>query len=123
MANCPKSIVAMAHVKDVRRSISFYERLGLVVTAVHAPEGAEDPVWAHLSTGHAHLMLALASEPVDPAQQAVLFYMYYEDIKATHAAMTADGLPVSEITYPFYCPEGEFRLFDPDGYCLMLTHT
>jgi hypothetical protein len=26
------------------------------------------------------------------------------------------------ITTPFYAPRGEFRLVDPDGYCLMITH-
>jgi hypothetical protein len=30
---------------------------------------------------------------------------------------------VGEMKVPFYCPKGEFRLEDPDGYVLMLTHT
>ena len=28
---------------------------------------------------------------------------------------------VAEMGHPLYCPKGEFRLLDPDGY--MLTHT
>jgi hypothetical protein len=80
-------------------------------------------VWAALERGNAALMLARAREPVVPGQQAVLFYLYYDDIAATHAALSAKGLSVGEMAFPFYCPKGEFRLGDPDGYCLMLTHT
>jgi hypothetical protein len=40
-----------------------------------------------------------------------------------HAALSARGFAVGEMAYPFYCPKGEFKLRDPDGYCLMLTHT
>ena len=119
----PKTIVAMAHVKDVTRSIAFYEQLGLSVTGSHTPEGSGSPVWAYMASGGAQLMLALASEPVDPAQQAVLFYLYFDDVQAAHADLKPKGLAVGEMTYPFYCPKGEFRLADPDGYCLMLTHT
>jgi hypothetical protein len=57
------------------------------------------------------------------SQQAVLFYLYYDDIAATREALAAQGLPVGEMSFPFYCPKGEFRIVDPDGYVLMLTHT
>lgn len=123
MMQPPTNIVAMAHVKDVPRSIAFYQELGFVVTGSHTPESFAHPVWAHLNSGNANLMLALASEPVDPDQQAVLFYLYFDDIEATHAALREKGFAVGELSYPFYCPKGEFRLTDPDGYCLMLTHT
>ena len=122
MAHRPRNLVAMAHVQDVRRSIAFYETLGFVVEATHSRPDAGSPVWAHLESGNAQLMLAIASEPIDPANQDVLFYIYFDDIQATHAALAAKGLAVGELTYPFYCPKGEFRLMDPDGYCLMLTH-
>lgn len=68
-------------------------------------------------------MVTLAGEPVIARQQAVLFYLYFDDIAATHAELAASGLPVGPLSYPFYCPKGEFPLTDPDGYCLMLTHT
>jgi hypothetical protein len=60
---------------------------------------------------------------VDPAAQAVLFYLYFDDIAATHARMKREGFEVGEMAFPFYCPKGEFRIIDPDGYVLMLTHT
>jgi len=40
-----------------------------------------------------------------------------------HAALHAPGVAVGHTTYPFYCPKGEFRTTDPDGYVCMVTHT
>ena len=123
MTAIPKNLVALAYVADVRASMAFYEQLGFEVGNTHAdPQGGEI-VWAALERGNAALMLGKAGDPVVPEQQAVLFYLYYDDIAATHAALAEKGLPVGEMNYPFYCPKGEFRLRDPDGYCLMLTHT
>lgn len=118
-----RNLVAMAHVADVSRSMAFYARLGFRARDTHAPTPGAAPVWAWLEGGAGQLMLARASEPVDPGQQAVLFYLYFDDLAAVHARLRADGLPVGPMTHPFYCPRGEFRLLDPDGYCLMLAHT
>jgi hypothetical protein len=123
MTPAPRNVAAMAHVKSVPRSIAFYEKLGFTVQSEFTPDGSAEPSWASLACGAGCLMLAVASEPVVPEQQAVLFYLYYDDIAAVHAALTAAGLEPGAISYPFYCPKGEFRLIDPDGYCLMLTHT
>lgn len=119
----PKNLVALANVADVRVSIAFYEQLGFEVGNTHADEVSGETDWAALERGNAALMLAKSSEPVVPSQQAVLFYLYYDDIVATHAALGQLGLAVGAMAYPFYCPKGEFRLVDPDGYVLMLTHT
>ena len=119
----PKQLVALAYVRDVRASAAFYEQLGFEVGNTHADAGTGETVWAALERGNAALMLSKASEPVVAAQQAVLFYLYYDDIAATHEALAAKGMAVGEMAFPFYCPKGEFRLVDPDGYVLMLTHT
>lgn len=123
MSVSPRSLVAMAHVADVARSIAFYQRLGFTVAKTHAPDGGNSPIWAWLESGAAQLMLAQADGPVDAHQQAVLFYLYFDDIAAVHARLHADGLPVGPLRHPFYCPRGEFRLHDPDGYVLLLAHT
>ena len=123
MSIVPKQVVALAYVADVRASVAFYEQLGFEVGYSHADPGSGETVWVALERAQASLMLGKASEPVVAAQQAVLFYLYYDDIAAVHAALAARGLPVGEMSYPFYCPKGEFRLLDPDGHCLMLTHT
>jgi hypothetical protein len=68
-------------------------------------------------------MLAKAGEPVVSSQQAVLFYLYVEDVAAKHEELRAGGVPAGDINYPFFAPRGEFRVTDPDGYVLMITHT
>lgn len=121
MTASTRSLVAFAHVADVERSIRFYADLGFSVAYSVVPDGRIAPVWAWLESEKANLMVGLASGPVDASQQAILFYLYYDDIRQTHAALVALGHAVGQIQYPFYMPGGEFRLEDPDGYVLMLA--
>jgi catechol 2,3-dioxygenase-like lactoylglutathione lyase family enzyme len=121
MAAQTRSLVAFAHVADVERSIEFYADLGFKVANRVVPEGRTAPVWAWLESEKANLMVGLASAPIDPSQQAILFYLYYDDVKRTRAALLELGHHPGEIDYPFYMPGGEFRLQDPDGYVLMLA--
>lgn len=116
-----RSLVAFAHVASVPRSIDFYADLGFEVGNSVVPQGQSAPIWAWLESDKANLMVGLADGPVDPAQQAVLFYLYFDDIRATRAALVARGHSPGEIQYPFYMPGGECRLEDPDGYVLMLA--
>ena len=113
----------MAFVKNVPRAIGFYRKLGFETGNTHAPEGATEPVWAWLRSGGAQLMLAQASDPVDPEQQAILFYVYCDDVLAYRTQLLEARIECSAVTYPFYAPKGEFRVTDPDGYALMITHT
>ena len=121
MAAQTRSLVAFAHVADVERSIRFYADLGFTVENSVAASGESAPVWAWLESGQANLMIGLASEPVDASQQAVLFYLYFENIEETRASLVELGHSPGEIKYPFYMPGGECRLIDPDGYVLMLA--
>jgi hypothetical protein len=121
MAARTRSLVALAHVASVTRSIAFYGDLGFKVGNTVVPEGQSEPVWAWLESEKANLMVSLADEPVDASRQAILFYLYFDDIEQTHAALTALGHAPGEICYPFYMPGGECRLEDPDGYVLMLA--
>lgn len=121
MAAQTRMLVPYAHVADVERSIQFYAGLGFGVKNTVVPDGQTAPVWAWLVAEKADLMVGLAAGPIDPGQQAILFYLYCDDIKQTHAALTALGYATGGIEYPFYMPGGEFRLEDPDGYVLMLA--
>jgi hypothetical protein len=47
------SLVPLAHVRSVMRSIAFYRKLGFVVRNTHTPEGGVEPVWAWLESGDA----------------------------------------------------------------------
>lgn len=116
-----RSLVPFAHVGDVERSIRFYSDLGFKVTNSVAGEDGTTRAWAWLRSEKADLMLGEASAPVDRSQQAVLFYLYYDDIEQTRATLIGLGHAPGEIKYPFYMPGGEFRLEDPDGYVLMLA--
>jgi hypothetical protein len=113
----------MLHVASVPRSIEFYGRLGFQVGNTFTPSDQSEPAWAWLHSGGAHLMVTRAGEPVDARAQAVIFYTYCEDVAAFQEALRAAAVEVGEIEYPFYAPRGEFRVRDPDGYCLMVTHT
>lgn len=139
---CPPSAVVVglapyAHVADVLRSLEFYERLGLARgNTVKSADGRV--VWGSARRGSAHIMFALASGVVVPEQQAVLFYLYTEDLALLRrhlvatgvvemSALPAPGHPTSEprgrvypITHPFYMPKGECRVVDPDGYSLLI---
>ncbi|KAF1697080.1 VOC family protein [Pseudoxanthomonas koreensis] len=116
-----RSLVAFAHVASVQRSIEFYADLGFKVTNTVVPEGQAAPVWAWLESEKANLMIGLADGPFEASRQAVLFYLYFDNIKQTHAALSESGHSPGEIRYPFYMPGGECRLEDPDGYVLMLA--
>ena len=118
-----RQLVPMAFVADVERSIAFYKHLGFEVHNTVAADGATAPTWAWLQSDDASLMLAKASHPVIAEQQAVLFYVYTDDVAEARASLIETGLDPGAITTPFYAPRGEFRLIDPDGYVVMVTHT
>jgi catechol 2,3-dioxygenase-like lactoylglutathione lyase family enzyme len=118
-----KALVPMVHVRSVSRSVEFYQKLGFVVGNTHEPEGRVEPVWAWLRSGEAQLIVAHAEEPVDPAKQAVLFHVYCPDVAAFRAKIVEAGVEAGPIQHPFYAPQGEFRVTDPDGFVLMVTHT
>lgn len=119
-----RQLVPMVFVKDVERSIGFYGYLGFEVGNTFSQEGATKPTWAWLSCGQAQLMLAAAGEDeIVPDQQRVLFYLYTDDVAAAQKSLAEKGLRPGRISTPFYAPRGEFKVVDPDGYTLMITHT
>ena len=116
-------LVPMAPVKDVARSIAFYAKLGFSVQHDFTPPGKTSPTWAWLESRGAKLMVSTASEAVAPANPSMIFYVYCDDVATTRAQLLAAGVEAGEIKYPFFAPRGEFRVVDPDGYVIMVTHT
>lgn len=131
--------VAMLHVADVAASARFYGHLGLGLSGEHRDRGRL--VWAHLGGAPSELFLAQASGPVDAAQQAVLLYLYSDDLRSLRSRLLAAGVfeappfdpqrgppPTPALktgrVYPivprFYMPAGELRVEDPDGYVLLV---
>ena len=117
-----QSLVPMVSVADVERSIAFYHHLGFEVGNTFACEGETKPSWAWLQSGHAQVMFSATNEP-NAGKHTVLFYVYTDDVAAARASLTEAGLTPGEIATPFYAPQGEFELIDPDGYVIMITHT
>jgi catechol 2,3-dioxygenase-like lactoylglutathione lyase family enzyme len=115
-------LVPMAFVSDVARSIAFYAHLGFNVANTFAPADAMGASWAWLVSGDAQLMDATASEPIAADHQAIRFDPYTPDVVAAHDELARLGLAPGDITTTFYAPHGEFRLVDPDGYVVMVTH-
>lgn len=116
---CVTGLIPMAHAADVQRSVEFYKLLGMEVRgSLRNPAGALQ--WVHLACEQAELMFARADEPVVASQQAVLFYLYSPDLAALRDHLLANGVKVSEITYPEYMPKGEVCAADPDGYTLLI---
>lgn len=113
----------MVFVTDVEASMGFYRHLGFEVGNTFTEEGATRATWAWLECGEAQLMLAQADEPIVADQQRILFYLYTDDVREARESLAAVGLNPGEISTPFYAPRGEFRVVDPDGYVLMITHT
>lgn len=112
----------MAHVADVARSIEFYRKFGFTLGgSTKDAEGAI--VWAVVENDGAQVMFARAAAPVVAEQQALLLYVYYTDVTAAHEALMAAGIDVGALTTPPHSPRGEFRVDDPDGYAVMVTHT
>lgn len=129
-------LVPFAHVVGVDDSIAFYALLGFSIKSVLRDRDGRS-FWAMLGSGGAELMLARASGEIDDSQQAILFYMYAENVIAMRSHLLAKGLTdgqryvgqagpgggrkvVFQPTHPHHMPAGELRVIDPDGYVILI---
>lgn len=78
---------------------------------------------AALQRARARIMLAHATAPIDCGKQAVLFYLYAQDLDALREHLLANGVTPDPIIDGTPGPDREMRLSDPDGYCLMIAET
>ncbi len=126
----------MLHVADVELSTRFYALLGFKSGHVmRHPTGKA--FWAKMGQGEATIMFAAASGPVPAQDQAVIVYLYSNDVAALREHLLASGVhdagpcvgapdPTGgrsvafAITHPSYMPSGELRVHDPDGYVLLI---
>ncbi len=113
MRGAPIGLVPLVHVRDHAASLEFYARLAFVVESAR-------PGWASLRSGGARLMISQATAPVVAGQQAVLFYIYSNDLAGFREELAEAGVEVGEITHPDHMRGGEMRLTDPDGYVLLV---
>jgi uncharacterized glyoxalase superfamily protein PhnB len=114
-----KGLIPFVHVDDVERSIAFYHHLGFTVTSVYKYRGR--PVWAELRSEGAELMVSTDGDPIDPAGQGVLFYLYSDDLAALREQLISGGLQPGEIVDGTPGPRQEMQVTDPDGYVLKIA--
>jgi hypothetical protein len=133
--------VAMVHVEDVDAAAEFYQLLGFKVESRYVRDDGVTN-FVGLKSRQAELFLALASGPIIPSQQAVLFYMYTCDVIALRKHLINHGLEdggippglrkrgqeghmperraVYAVCNPPYMSHGELRVQDPDGYTILI---
>ena len=116
---CVIGLIPFVHVDDVERSVAFYYHLGFSVVSIYKYKGT--PVWAELRSEGAKLMVSTDGDPIDPAGQGVLFYLYSDDLAALRKQLLAAEVSVGEIVDGTPGPRQEMRLTDPDGYVLMVA--
>lgn len=117
------AVTALLQVQDVQRSVEFYGKLGFALRNSFTPSGRTRPSWAWLASGPAHLMLGEAGEPAAAARDAVLLYLYCPAVEPFRSLLLGRGVEAGPVSYPPYAPRGEFRVIDPDGFVLMVSHT
>lgn len=113
------ALIPFVHVEDVERSIAFYYHLGFIVASIYKYRGT--PVWAELRSADAAVMVSTDGDPIDPAGQGVLFYLYSDDLVALRDQLLAAEVDVGEIADGSPGPRREMWLTDPDGYVLKVA--
>src|SRR5688500_1759188 len=121
-------LVPMIHVEDVERSAAFYRLLGFEIGNYVPRTGPKHWAWLYSVNAEGwkrgpNLKLTRDNQAIDADAQEVLFYLYARDLKSVREVLLAKGVAASEICYPEYLPEGEFRVADPDGYTLMIAQS
>jgi len=114
-----EGLVPFVHVRDVMRSSAFYEKFGFEVRNTYEEAGRR--VWCWLERHQARLMLAEADAPVVASEQAVLFYVYVNELEELHRRLAEAGLAPGPIEPGEPGPDRVFSVSDPDGYCVMVT--
>jgi ketosteroid isomerase-like protein len=114
-------LIPFVHVEDVQRSIDFYHHLGFTLASVYKYKGT--PVWAELESEGALLMVTTDGDPIDPAGQGVLFYLYSRELAALREQLLDVGVEAGEILEGTPAPRQQMELTDPDGYVLMVAQT
>jgi catechol 2,3-dioxygenase-like lactoylglutathione lyase family enzyme len=116
-------LIPFVFVRDVERSIAFYEALGFRLMKTHAPVGTHE--FAELeATAAAKLMLARVDHVPerDPERASPGFlYLYTHSLDALRRRLVAHGFEPGEITDGSPGPEREMCVVDPDGHRHMVT--
>ncbi|MCC6968685.1 MAG: hypothetical protein IT434_00550 [Phycisphaerales bacterium] len=138
--------VPFIYVADIDATCAFYALLGFeTLEILRDADGRPNWAWAQTKSGGsrsvvAQLMFSRTWRPILPGNQDIFLYMYSLDLPGLRRHLldagvrdggdaTAWDLPAGSpraartlfaIHHPPYMPAGEFRLHDPDGYCILV---
>ena len=139
-------VVPFVYVADIEATLRFYALLGFEMRSIlRDQDGRASWAWAETKRGGsrgvvAQLMFSRTWRPIVPGNQDMFFYMYTLDLHALRRHLLAHGVrdgggptdwetpegaaratsTLFAIQHPPYMPAGEFRLHDPDGYCILV---
>ena len=102
-------IVPMLPVRELGRSIAYYEQLGFRVERREPHWG-----WATVALGSCQLMLDQSIHRHPIVERDTVIYLYPSDVDAFHREARQRGLLLPDIETTFYGMR-EFRVTDPDG--------
>ncbi len=66
-------------------------------------------------------MVSTDGDPIDPAGQGILFYLYADGLAGLRGQLLANGVEAGEIEDGSPGPRREMRVIDPAGYVLMIA--
>ena len=122
--------VPMLKVKDVERSVKFYEILGFVAKNImRNDEGTAFWAWLSCYQGGAEaekkdesaaVMVTLGEGLEDRETHGAMLYLYSRDLPALRERLLASGVNVSAIVSRFYMEKGEMELQDTDGHTVLV---
>lgn len=143
---CVHRSVPFVYVADIETTLTFYALLGFETCEImRDPDGR--PNWAWVQTGPggsrgvvAQLMFSRTWRPIVPGNQDMFLYMYTLNLQSLRRHLLAHGVrdgggptdwetpergprltnALFAIHHPPYMPAGEFRIHDPDGYCILV---
>jgi hypothetical protein len=121
-------LVPMIHVADVERAAAFYRLLGFEIGNYVPRSGPMHWAWLYAPKAPdwkrgPNLMITRSECAIDAHAQEVLFYLYATNLVSLREQLIDQGVEATEITYPEYLPNGEFRVQDLDGYTLMIAQS
>lgn len=111
---------AMLQARDVRASLSRYERLGFVARAYGDSASGAEPIYGYLHRDEGDLHLALTRD-LDPAANGSSVYLYVDDPDALFREWSAAGVegclnPPADREWGMR----EMSYVDPDGNLLRI---
>lgn len=108
------SIAPILPVRDLSRSLSFYEQLGFTTEFLWQ----EPPTYAVLTANEANLHLSLLAPQHRDRKVRSVLYLFVQDVDQMYESCQAAGLAIEVELGDRDYGMRDFELLDPDGHLL-----